>query len=121
VAGAIEALRKAALPIRLVVDCSHANCGKKQQYQQRAWHSVIEQRVAGNADIVGLMLESNLFEGNQPFQSDPSKLRYGVSITDECIGWEKTAELLRQGHGALREVLGSGPDPGRPAKPPSAD
>ncbi len=105
VSGAMEALRQAGLPARLIVDCSHANCGKKQQYQERAWHSVIQQRVSGNTDIVGMMLESNLFEGNQPFPSDPSKLRYGVSITDECIGWEKTAELLRAGGGTLRSAI----------------
>jgi len=105
VSTAIETLRRSGLPTRLVVDCSHANCGKRQQNQQHAWHSVIQQRASGNTDIVGIMLESNLFEGNQPFPSDPSKLRYGVSITDECIGWEKTAELLRAGHEALRTVI----------------
>jgi 3-deoxy-7-phosphoheptulonate synthase len=57
-----------------------------------AWRSVVEQRVGGNDALVGLMLESNLFEGNQKFgrQAD---LLYGVSVTDECISWETTERL----------------------------
>jgi 3-deoxy-7-phosphoheptulonate synthase len=60
-----------------------------------AWRSVVEQRVAGNEALVGLMLESNLFEGNQKFASGPAGLAYGVSITDECISWETTERLVR--------------------------
>jgi 3-deoxy-7-phosphoheptulonate synthase len=77
-----------------MVDCSHANSWKKFQGQEMAWRSVVEQRVAGNETLVGLMLESNLFEGNQKFSSDPSNLAYGVSITDECISWETTERLV---------------------------
>jgi 3-deoxy-7-phosphoheptulonate synthase len=82
------------LPEAIMVDCSHANSWKKFQGQEMAWRSVVEQRVAGNETLVGLMLESNLFEGNQKFSSDPSKLAYGVSITDECISWETTERLV---------------------------
>jgi 3-deoxy-7-phosphoheptulonate synthase len=82
------------LPEAIMVDCSHANSWKKFQGQEMAWRSVVEQRVAGNDTLVGLMLESNLFEGNQKFSSDPSRLAYGVSITDECISWEATEKLV---------------------------
>jgi 3-deoxy-7-phosphoheptulonate synthase len=82
------------LPEAIMVDCSHANSWKKFQGQEMAWRSVVEQRVAGNESLVGLMLESNLFEGNQKFGSDPSRLVYGVSITDECISWKTTERLV---------------------------
>ncbi|UCG15682.1 MAG: 3-deoxy-7-phosphoheptulonate synthase [Phycisphaerales bacterium] len=101
VAHAIEALREAKLPTRLMIDCSHANCGKKHQNQELVWNSVIQQRLEGNTSLVGIMLESNLCEGNQLLPADLSTLRYGVSVTDECMGWAKTEELLRAGHRAL--------------------
>ena len=94
VAEAAAMLRQANLPTGLMVDCSHANSGKKYEQQHVAWHSVVEQRVAGNADLVGLMLESNIAEGSQKLSDDPSKLEYGVSITDACIGWGETEELI---------------------------
>jgi 3-deoxy-7-phosphoheptulonate synthase len=101
VAVAVEVLRQAGLAPCVMVDCSHANSGKKYQNQERVLKNVIAQRVGGNHALIGLLIESNLFEGSQPFQPDPSRLRYGVSITDECIGWEKTEELLRHCHQTL--------------------
>jgi 3-deoxy-7-phosphoheptulonate synthase len=82
------------LPEAIMVDCSHANSWKKFQGQEMAWRSVVEQRVGGNEALVGLMLESNLFEGSQKFGSGPSGLAYGVSVTDECISWETTEKLV---------------------------
>lgn len=82
------------LPEAIMVDCSHGNSWKKYQGQEMAWRSVIEQRIAGNDALVGLMLESHLFEGSQKFGGDPARLRYGVSITDECISWETTERLV---------------------------
>jgi 3-deoxy-7-phosphoheptulonate synthase len=95
IAVAMADLRKAGLPPFLMVDCSHANSNKKYQNQELVLKSVLEQRLSGNPSLIGLLIESNLFEGAQPFQHDPSKLKYGVSVTDECIGWDKTEELLR--------------------------
>jgi 3-deoxy-7-phosphoheptulonate synthase len=92
-----------SLPEALLVDCSHANSMKKFQGQAIVWKSVIAQRLAGNTSLVGLMLESNLFEGNQKYSSDPEKMAYGVSITDECISWETTEELLLTAHEKLKE------------------
>jgi 3-deoxy-7-phosphoheptulonate synthase len=83
-----------ALPQTIMVDCSHANSMKKYQGQAVVWKNVIGQYLAGNEALIGLMMESNLHEGNQPFYGDASSLKYGVSITDECISWKTTEELL---------------------------
>jgi len=91
------------------VDCSHANCMKKFQGQAIVWKNVIDQVVAGNEALVGLMLESNLHEGNQRYKGDVAGLRYGVSITDECVSWETTAALLRWARGRLRTIRAAGP------------
>jgi 3-deoxy-7-phosphoheptulonate synthase len=98
-----EMLRKQNLPVAVMIDCSHANSGKKSVRQERVLYSILDQRRRGKRSIVGFMLESNLFEGCQAIPEDLSKLRYGVSITDECIGWDKTEELLRYAHSALAE------------------
>jgi 3-deoxy-7-phosphoheptulonate synthase len=88
-------LRKAGLPPVLMVDCSHANSNKQHARQEEVWHSVIEQRTAGNSALAGVMVESYLQEGNQPFPQPPAALRPGVSITDACLGWEATERMLR--------------------------
>lgn len=95
IAEASRLLHDAKLPPRLVVDCSHANSNKDYRNQPKVWNDVIHQRAAGNESIVGLMLESNLVEGQQSLGDDPAALKYGVSITDGCISIEETAELLR--------------------------
>jgi 3-deoxy-7-phosphoheptulonate synthase len=94
-------LEKAGLPVRVIVDCSHANSGKDPRRQSVVWRDVLAQRLAGDRSIVGLMLESNIHPGSQPATSDRSKLAYGVSITDACIGWEETEELLLEAHSRL--------------------
>jgi 3-deoxy-7-phosphoheptulonate synthase len=96
-----QRLEAAGLPARVIVDCSHANSGKDHRRQSVVWRDVVAQRVAGDCSIVGLMLESNIQPGSQPAGSDRSRLAYGVSITDACIGWEETEELLLEAHAAL--------------------
>jgi 3-deoxy-7-phosphoheptulonate synthase len=86
------------LPEAIMVDCSHANSMKKYQGQAVVWKNVIGQYLDGNEALIGLMLESNLHEGNQVFTGDVSTLKYGVSITDECISWETTEQLLLWAH-----------------------
>src|SRR5690606_34307352 len=71
VAQGMADLRKANLPPYLMVDCSHANSSKQYQNQEKVLKSVLEQRLNGNPSLVGLLIESNLFEGAQPFQQDP--------------------------------------------------
>ena len=92
------------LPPVLMVDCSHANSGKKFAKQEDVWRSVIQQRIEGTHSLIGLMVESNLHEGNQPIPKNLKDLRYGVSITDSCIGWETTERMLRWGHGILANL-----------------
>ena len=90
-----QQLSRAGLPEVLMVDCSHANSGKQHARQEEVWRSVVEQRIDGNEAIIGMMLESYLEQGNQPFPRTPSELCYGVSITDACLGWEATERMLR--------------------------
>jgi 3-deoxy-7-phosphoheptulonate synthase len=89
----------------LMVDCSHANSEKKFARQEDVWHSVIQQRVEGTRSLIGLMVESHLFEGNQPIPPKLKDLRYGVSITDSCIGWEATERMLRWANEALEKII----------------
>jgi 3-deoxy-7-phosphoheptulonate synthase len=89
------------LPPVLMVDCSHANSEKKFAKQEDVWRSVIEQRTSGTKSLIGLMVESHLNEGNQPIPKNAVDLRYGVSITDSCIGWEATERMLRWGYQKL--------------------
>ena len=94
-------LEAAGLPPRVIVDCSHANSGKDHRRQSIVWRDVLAQRVAGDRSIVGMMLESNIEPGSQPAQADRSKLTYGVSITDGCIGWDETEALIQEAHDRL--------------------
>jgi 3-deoxy-7-phosphoheptulonate synthase len=98
---AIAQLSKAKLAARLVVDCSHGNANKRYELQAAAWESIVKQRVDGNRSLMGVMVESNLFEGNQKIPGDRSLLRYGVSVTDECISWESTERLVKDAHASL--------------------
>jgi 3-deoxy-7-phosphoheptulonate synthase len=90
-----QELARTGLPPGLMVDCSHANSGKQHARQEEVWRSVTDQRIQGNRTIIGIMVESYLQEGNQPFPRPPDELRYGVSITDACLGWEATERMLR--------------------------
>jgi len=95
------------LPPVLMVDCSHANSEKKFAKQEDVWRSVIQQRIEGAHSLIGLMVESHLHEGNQPIPQKLSDLRYGISITDSCIGWETTERMLRWGHEVLSKASSS--------------
>ena len=97
-------LKSEKLPPVLMVDCSHANSGKQFARQEDVWRSVIQQRLAGTRALIGVMIESNLYEGNQPIPKNLADLRYGVSLTDSCIGWETTERMLRWGYDALVKV-----------------
>lgn len=100
VAQAAAMLRACKLSPRVMVDCSHANSNKDYRRQGEVWENVIHQRIDGGDAILGMMLESNLRPGAQKLE-DPAKLEYGVSITDGCIGWEETEELLLAGREKL--------------------
>ncbi len=104
IAHAESWIGKAGLEQSLLVDCSHANSGKKHERQLTVWENILKQKIEGNKSIVGVMIESNLFCGNQPFPEDPEKLRYGVSITDECLSWDETERILREGAEVLHKL-----------------
>ncbi len=93
---------------RIVIDCSHQNSCKDWKRQKRVLRSVVDQIRWGEKAIRGFMLESNLFEGSQNIGDDPSALKYGVSITDGCIGWEETDRIVRHAADLLREAKRNG-------------
>ncbi|MCC7377647.1 MAG: 3-deoxy-7-phosphoheptulonate synthase [Verrucomicrobiales bacterium] len=105
IAAAVQALKKAGLREGLMVDCSHANSAKVFARQEEVWNSVVDQRVAGNTALVAMMVESHLSEGSQPMGADLSALRYGVSITDACVGWETTERMLRSAAERMKTVV----------------
>lgn len=94
-------LKQSHLAPVLMVDCSHANSAKQFARQEDVWRSVIEQRLGGTRSLIGVMIESNLHEGNQPFPKPVTELQYGVSITDACVSWETTERMLRWGYERL--------------------
>lgn len=102
-----QALAKAKLARNIVVDCSHANSWKKPEYQPLVMKDVIHQIREGNQSVVGLMIESNIVAGNQPIPADLSQMKYGCSVTDACVGWETTEEMIRNAAAVLREAKGS--------------
>jgi 3-deoxy-7-phosphoheptulonate synthase len=92
---AAELLREAGFLPSIMVDCSHGNSDKQPERQAEVLRSVLATRASGCRELIGFMLESNLKPGHQPIPDDPSQLEYGVSVTDPCIGWETTEELLQ--------------------------
>ena len=102
VAQAAAALQAAKLPVNIVIDCSHGNSRKNHALQALVLRDVAHQVADGNRAIKGVMLESHLFEGNQKL-GRAQDLRYGVSITDACMGWDSTAESLRAAAALLRQ------------------
>ena len=103
IAMAAQALAKAGLPANLVVDCSHANSYKNPQLQPLVMADVINQICHGNKALVGVMIESNIVAGNQKIPQDLSQLKYGCSVTDACIDWETTENMLRDAAARLRQ------------------
>lgn len=93
VAFARVLLEKAGCPNGLVIDCSHANSHKDHRQQRHAFLDVAGQMVQRGHRIAGMMLESHLVAGSQKLTDAPS-LIYGQSVTDACIGWEETEELV---------------------------
>jgi 3-deoxy-7-phosphoheptulonate synthase len=94
-------LEKAGLPRRVMLDCSHANSNKDHKRQPDVCRDVAKQIAGGSREIFGVMLESNLVEGAQKL-SKGKPLTYGQSITDACINWETTEQLLGELAAAAR-------------------
>ncbi|WP_129626889.1 3-deoxy-7-phosphoheptulonate synthase [Candidatus Oscillochloris fontis] len=101
VVQAARLMREAHRTPAVMVDCSHANASGDFRRQEAVLHTVVDQVLRRVGPIVGVMLESNLVEGKQTLTADRSALRYGVSLTDGCVGWETTERLLHEAHLAL--------------------
>ena len=109
VTAACAALAAAGLPASLMVDCSHANCGRQHERQVDVVREIARQVGAGSRQVFGAMIESHLHPGAQKFvpgRDDPAALAYGTSITDACLGWEDTVEALHTLAAAVRQRRG---------------
>ena len=105
VAQCEKEMEQAGLRPSLMVDCSHGNSNKDYRRQPAVAESVVAQIKDGNRSIIGLMIESNIHEGNQSSEQPRSEMKYGVSVTDACISWEMTDALLREIHQDLNGQL----------------
>ena len=101
VAQTADAMQRAGLQPRIMIDCSHANSSKDHNRQPIVCRDVAAQIAAGNSDIIGVMLESNLVAGAQKLVTG-QPLTYGQSITDACIDWNQTYPLLKELAAATR-------------------
>ena len=89
----------------IMIDCSHANSRKDPARQPQVAQNAVDQIIHGNRSIVGLMIESNIGWGKQSIPTDLQALQYGVSVTDGCIDWATTEQLLRDIHQKLATPL----------------
>lgn len=105
VAHTEQQMRAADLPAAIMIDCSHANAQGDYTRQELVWNTVLEQHLRNHDSVIGMMVESNLHEGKQPIPADLSQLRYGVSITDGCVGWETTERMLGTAYEALAQGM----------------
>ncbi|MGL4475357.1 MAG: 3-deoxy-7-phosphoheptulonate synthase [Shewanella sp.] len=101
--AAANALHASGQSARLVIDCSHGNSNKDYRRQVPVCLDVMGQIAAGNNSIIGVMLESHLQAGSQ--DASASSLQYGVSITDACIDWPATEQVLRHAAVLVKPVL----------------
>ena len=98
-----DLLNKNKLPPAIIIDCSHANSYKDHTRQGEILDNVVDQLIDNPDSITGIMIESNLNAGNQSIPEDLSKLEYGVSVTDKCIDWETTVDILTKAHDKLAQ------------------
>ena len=107
VAACEAALIKSGHTPNVMIDCSHGNSRKDWRKQLDVLQEVSQQIQDGSQSIIGVMLESNLKEGNQPIPDDLADIRPGVSITDACVGWDMTETALRELAAAVSPALKS--------------
>ncbi len=102
-------LSKSGIVPNIMVDCSHANSNKDHNLQMLVADNVANQIVEGNQSIIGVMIESNLVAGNQKIPADLADLTYGQSVTDACISWDATEQLLRSMRDKVKPMLNKRP------------
>ena len=105
VAQCEQSLVGVGIPANIMIDCSHENSGKDPARQPSVIAEVANQISAGNQSIIGLMIESNIGWGNQAIPKDLSDLQYGVSVTDACVDWSTTENMICEFSDQVREVL----------------
>jgi 3-deoxy-7-phosphoheptulonate synthase len=106
VAAACKDLEAAQLQPSLMVDCSHANSSKQHERQRDVARDIASQIIAGSRSVFGVMVESHLQDGAQKFnpgKDNPESLRYGQSITDACLGWDVSLDVLDTLSSAVRQ------------------
>ncbi|MBM3823698.1 MAG: 3-deoxy-7-phosphoheptulonate synthase [Verrucomicrobia bacterium] len=91
---AMSLLQKGGLRPVVMIDASHANCGKDCASMPGVYRQIVAHRASGERGVIGAMLESNLAAGTQPFPQPKDRLVYGQSITDSCIDWATTETLV---------------------------
>lgn len=89
-----ERLKEKGLPEQMMVDCSHGNSKKDYRNQPAVVSDLCGQIATGSKAVAAVMIESHLVEGAQKLNSDLEKMTYGQSVTDQCIGWDATEDLL---------------------------
>ena len=99
----IVSLEETKLPAHAMIDCSHGNSLKDFRNQPLVANNLCNQISGGSSSVVAVMVESNLIEGNQKLDPDLSKLTHGQSVTDACIGWDDTIDVLEKFAAAVRE------------------
>ena len=105
---AASMMKDAGLEPAIIIDCSHQNSRKDWTRQKRVLRGVVDQVRWGETEIRGFMLESNLYEGSQKIPSDLSLLKYGVSVTDGCIGWDETDRIVTNAASLIRDAKNNG-------------
>lgn len=97
----LDVMAASKLAPAVMIDCSHANSGSDYTKQRAVWRAGLEMRKAGVQQMIGMMVESNLSEGKQSMGSDLAALKYGVSVTDACVGWNETVAMLEEAYDAV--------------------
>ena len=103
-----EQLANAGVPANIMVDCSHANSNKDPKLQPLVMADIGNQILEGNKSIVGLMVESNLNWGNQKIPANLADLEYGVSVTDACVDWDTTANMIKEFRRKVKDKINRG-------------
>ena len=104
VAEAREKLESAGLTPAIMIDCSHANSSKDPARQPAVFQELVRQSLTDKS-VIGAMIEGNIHAGNQSFPQPVEDLKYGVSITDGCIDWSTTEEIIKQAHTELAPLF----------------
>lgn len=96
-----DKLKNLSLTSRLLIDCSHGNSYRNWAQQEPVFQKIVNQLISQDLPVAGFLLESYLFSGNQEMPQSSFPLRYGISLTDPCLDWESTADLLHKAHAEL--------------------